>query len=232
MVKTRSSFFDQVGEFYLEQSFVVISLLKLERQTTIILNIHGKCTTKQWDNLKLKLQISTQFGFWVGIFKVKNSIENPKGSMEKFKVGGEITLIFMLFQTVFCIYPTLLVLSLFTLEKFHFTEKYPIKSRQQCLVPLRPSPSCFIPFFVQLYWNYPVEKLPVVNRGLLLQKHSFRICIQIQVPILDLSSTPVDFQTRLITLQELTDELVIWRNKKDIELFVAIHMLLLKFGCQ
>ena len=41
--------------------------------------------------------------------------------MEKFKVGGEITLIFMLFQTVFCIYPTLLVLSLFTLEKFHFT---------------------------------------------------------------------------------------------------------------
>ena len=32
----------------------------------------------QWDNLKLKLQISTQFGFWVGIFKVKNSIENPR----------------------------------------------------------------------------------------------------------------------------------------------------------
>ena len=37
-----------------------------------------------------------------GIFRcTKNSIENPKGSMEKFKVGGEITLIFMLFQTVF-----------------------------------------------------------------------------------------------------------------------------------
>ena len=57
--------------------------------------------TKQWDNLKLKLQISTQFGFWVGIFKVKNSIENPKCSMEKFKVGGEITLIFMLFPDRF-----------------------------------------------------------------------------------------------------------------------------------
>ena len=38
---------------------------------------------------------------WNFLRCTKNSIENPKGSMEKFKVGGEITLIFMLFQTVF-----------------------------------------------------------------------------------------------------------------------------------
>ena len=152
--------------------------------------------------------------------------------MEKFKVGGKITLIFMLFQTVFLHISNPSGLEPIYFRKIPFYREIPHKVQTIVSGPLKAFYLVSFHFFVQLYWNYPVEKLPVVNRGLLLQKHSFRICIQIQVPILDLSSTPVDFQTRLITLQELTDELVIWRNKKDIELFVAIHMLLLKFGCQ
>ena len=85
--------------------------------------------------------------------------------MEKFKVGGEITLIFMLFPDRFLHISNPSGLEPIYFRKIPFYREIPHKVQTIVSGPLKASLSCFIPFFVQLYWNYPVEKLPVVNRG-------------------------------------------------------------------
>ena len=122
----------------------------------------------QWDNLKLKLQISTQFGFWVGIFKVKNSIENPRKFYGKIQSRRRDHINLHAFPDRFLHISNPSGLEPIYFRKIPFYREIPHKVQTIVSGPLKASLSCFIPFFVQLYWNYPVEKLPVVNRGLLL----------------------------------------------------------------
>ena len=88
--------------------------------------------------------------------------------MEKFKVGEEITLIFMLFPDRFLHISNPSGLEPIYFRKIPFYREIPHKVQTIVSGPLKAFYLVSFHFFVQLYWNYPVEKLPVVNRGLLL----------------------------------------------------------------
>ena len=122
----------------------------------------------QWDDLKLKLQISTQFGFWVGIFKVKNSIENPRKFYGKIQNRRRDHINLHAFPDRFLHISNPSGLEPIYFRKIPFYREIPHKVQTIVSGPLKAFYLVSFHFFVQLYWNYPVEKLPVVNRGLLL----------------------------------------------------------------